>query len=197
MAFSFAQSTFFSKPSLFLHKNGFGSFAFSLSFSPRFSTSADKIPHHKLRQQPVTAAVLELGGVKIAKDGNLPTFQNCIFRDFDISSDFFFHCFLSTVCNENPVSDGYLCLPSWFVIIIIIFGDWNVQMWWGMTRQTMFRIRYSPNLECNFIGGTIIQLGFWRTRYTTTLTLLTRTNMTSSMISAQLCPLNRYHLWLT
>ncbi|XP_058208791.1 phenylalanine--tRNA ligase, chloroplastic/mitochondrial-like [Rhododendron vialii] len=71
MAFSFAQSTFFSKPSLFLHKNGFRSFAFSLSFSLSFSTSAvvssDKIPHHKWRQ-PVVASVLELGGVKIAKD---------------------------------------------------------------------------------------------------------------------------------
>lgn len=129
MAFSFAQSTFFSKPSLFLHKNGFRSFAFSLSFSPCFSTSAvvysGKIPHHKWRQ-PVVASVLELGGVKIAKEGNLPTFQNCIFVTYFC---WIFHCyFCKTVCSENPVSDGFQFLPSWFVkfwfFFLFCFGIW-------------------------------------------------------------------------
>ncbi|XAR59403.1 Phenylalanine--tRNA ligase [Bertholletia excelsa] len=69
MAFSFAQSTLFSKPSLFLRTNRFSSFAFSVSIS-RFSTStavsSDK-PHRYKSRQPVAASVLELGGFKISK----------------------------------------------------------------------------------------------------------------------------------
>ncbi|KAL6991533.1 hypothetical protein U1Q18_052539 [Sarracenia purpurea var. burkii] len=29
-----------------------------------------------------------------------------------------------------------------------------------MTQQTMFRIRYLPNLDCSFTGGICIQLEF-------------------------------------
>ncbi|KAF5944648.1 hypothetical protein HYC85_018725 [Camellia sinensis] len=69
MAFSFAQYTLFSKPSLFLHRNGFKSFSFSISLS-RFSTSTavspDSLRRHKSRQP--AASLLELGGVKMAKD---------------------------------------------------------------------------------------------------------------------------------
>ncbi|KAM7530302.1 hypothetical protein LguiB_033712 [Lonicera macranthoides] len=65
-----AQSTLFSKPSFFLHRNGtFRTLAFSFSissFSTSTALSADKIRSKKWRQ-PVLSA-LELGGVQIAKD---------------------------------------------------------------------------------------------------------------------------------
>ncbi|PSS11088.1 Phenylalanine--tRNA ligase [Actinidia chinensis var. chinensis] len=69
MAISFAQSTIFSKRSVFLPRNGFTSFAVSISiscFSTSAAVSSDNNRPHKWRQQ--ATSVLELGGVKIAKD---------------------------------------------------------------------------------------------------------------------------------
>ncbi|GFY90622.1 phenylalanyl-tRNA synthetase class IIc family protein [Actinidia rufa] len=68
MALSFAQSTLFSKPSLFLSRNGFPNLAVSLSlscFSTSAAVSSDNNRGHKWRQP---AASVEHGGVKIAKD---------------------------------------------------------------------------------------------------------------------------------
>ncbi|CAL2252873.1 unnamed protein product [Prunus armeniaca] len=67
-AFSFAQTILFSKTSLSIRTNGLRSFSFCLPFSSSSaaSLSSDKLQSKKWRQ-PV-ASVLELGGVKIAKD---------------------------------------------------------------------------------------------------------------------------------
>lgn len=76
MAFSLAQTILFSKTSLSIRTNGLRSFSFCLPFSSSSaaSVSPDKLQSKKWRQ-PV-ASVLELGGVKIAKDGNLDHFPN-------------------------------------------------------------------------------------------------------------------------
>lgn len=75
-AFSFAQTILFSKTSLSIRTNGLRSFSFCLPFSSSSaaSLSSDKLQSKKWRQ-PV-ASVLELGGVKIAKDGNFDHFPN-------------------------------------------------------------------------------------------------------------------------
>jgi phenylalanyl-tRNA synthetase alpha chain len=74
MALSYAQSTLFSKPSIFLHTNGIirNHLAFSLSLSS-FSTSTALSPDSsirpkKWRQMMASASVLDLGGVQIAKN---------------------------------------------------------------------------------------------------------------------------------
>lgn len=72
-AFSFAQTALFSKTSLSLRTNALRSFTFCLPFSSSAALASDK-PHSKKWRQPVTSA-LELGGVKIAKDGNFSLFS--------------------------------------------------------------------------------------------------------------------------
>lgn len=69
-------------------------------------------------------------------------------------------------------------------------------MLWGMTQQTMSRIQYSPNSECNFIEGINIQLGFLKTQSTNISILITRTSLISLMICAQLFLYSRYILQL-
>lgn len=76
MALSLAHSTLFSKTSFFLCRNGVRTFSCSIHFassSLHYSTFAlptDKPRREKWRQQVV--AVLEVGGVKISKDGRIP-----------------------------------------------------------------------------------------------------------------------------
>ncbi|CAK9136757.1 unnamed protein product [Ilex paraguariensis] len=69
MAISFAQSTLFSKTSLVLHRNSFRGFRFSIPFS-YFSTSSSALSTDKTHRQTwkPLVSVLDLGGVKIAKD---------------------------------------------------------------------------------------------------------------------------------
>lgn len=76
MAFSLAHSTLFSKPSILLYRR---SLALSLQCSS-FSTSAaslfpdnNKVHRQNKSRQPVAASLLELGGVKIAREGKLST----------------------------------------------------------------------------------------------------------------------------
>ncbi|CAA3020757.1 Hypothetical predicted protein [Olea europaea subsp. europaea] len=82
MAFTLLQSTLFSKPSLFSHRRSFA-FYIQLSF---FATNS-AFPSDKFRQP--MASVLELGGVKIAKAGNmrdqhpLGILKNAIYDYFD------------------------------------------------------------------------------------------------------------------
>ncbi|KAJ9672963.1 hypothetical protein PVL29_026292 [Vitis rotundifolia] len=64
VAISLAQATLFSKPSILLHRKAINGFSFSIPFS---SSSAQKIQTHKWRQPVVS--VLELGGVKVGRDG--------------------------------------------------------------------------------------------------------------------------------
>ncbi|KAK4481516.1 hypothetical protein RD792_012417, partial [Penstemon davidsonii] len=75
MAFSLAHSTLLSKPSFFLHRSR--SIAFCLHFSSFCTSSsstsaaaASVLPSHNVKKwrQPVAASLLELGGVKIARD---------------------------------------------------------------------------------------------------------------------------------
>lgn len=73
MALSLAKSTFFSNPTSYFPKNGIRSFGFLVPFSS-FSTSSpfpavDGVHGHKKRQSSVVASALDLGGVKISKDG--------------------------------------------------------------------------------------------------------------------------------
>ncbi|KAB2062190.1 hypothetical protein ERO13_A10G126900v2 [Gossypium hirsutum] len=62
---SSAHSTIFSKTSLFHHINGFKRFSFCLPFS---SSAVASLSSKKKWRQPVASSVLELGGIKIAKD---------------------------------------------------------------------------------------------------------------------------------
>jgi phenylalanyl-tRNA synthetase alpha chain len=66
MAMSLAQATIFSRTSLFLSRNALRRFTFCV---PSSSSSSDNLRRKKW-SQPV-ASVLELGGVKIAREGNL------------------------------------------------------------------------------------------------------------------------------
>ena len=80
MAISLAHATLFSRTSLFLSRNS-RSLAFCIPFSTSSSSSAaaaassslpsDKLHRNKWRS-PV-ASVLELGGVKIGREGNSDT----------------------------------------------------------------------------------------------------------------------------
>lgn len=72
-AFSFAQALLFSKTSLSLRTNGLKSFAFCLPFSSSSAALSCDKTHSKKWRQPVVS-VLELGGVKIAKDGKFHHF---------------------------------------------------------------------------------------------------------------------------
>lgn len=65
-AISLAHYSIFSKPSVFLRRNPVGTFNFSLSFSTSSAVTSDNFHRRKWRQ-PV-ASVVELGGVKIAKE---------------------------------------------------------------------------------------------------------------------------------
>ncbi|KAL0352662.1 UNVERIFIED_CONTAM: Phenylalanine--tRNA ligase, chloroplastic/mitochondrial [Sesamum angustifolium] len=72
MAISFANATIFSKPSLFLQRS---TLAFCLRFSS-FSTSSATVQFHahKKWRQPVASSLVELGGLKISREGFLGQF---------------------------------------------------------------------------------------------------------------------------
>lgn len=88
MALSLAHSTLFSKPSFFLRRNGVRTFSYSIhsaSSSLHYCTSAlptDKPRPEKWRQQVV--AILEVGGVKISKDGMYPHQYRILLSQFHI-----------------------------------------------------------------------------------------------------------------
>lgn len=76
-SFCFAKALRLSKPSISFHRNGpTGSFTLFVPFSSAASSSSafshDNLKRKKWRQH--VASVLELGGVKIAKDGNFSLF---------------------------------------------------------------------------------------------------------------------------
>ena len=107
MAISLAHATLFSRTSLFLSRNS-RSLAFCIPFSTSSSSAAsaassslpsDKLHRNKWRS-PV-ASVLELGGVKIGREGNLDT-QLKIFLNFIIWVGPFF--FLVVVLFRIAVS---------------------------------------------------------------------------------------------
>lgn len=77
MAFAAAQTILFTRHSLLLHKNSFKGFSLSApSFlSSCFSSSSSALSSDQIHRQkwrsPVVS-VLELGGVKVAKEGYIP-----------------------------------------------------------------------------------------------------------------------------
>ena len=104
MAISLAHAILFSRTSLFLSRNS-RSLAFCIPFSTSSSSAAaapslpsDKLHRNKWRS-PV-ASVLELGGVKIGREGNLDTQLNFFLLNFIIwvGQPFFFFFFLFS-CN--------------------------------------------------------------------------------------------------
>lgn len=66
-AISLAQLTLLSKSSIFLCRNRLGTFNFSVAFSTSSAPSFSNFSQKKWRQ-PVAASVVEIGGLKIAKE---------------------------------------------------------------------------------------------------------------------------------
>ena len=96
VAISLAQSTLFSKSSIFLHRNALNSFPFAVPFS---SSSALKIRTHKWTQ-PV-------GEVKMAKDGNI-RHSRVLFESSVASSSQI--CVLQTFAPHPPRIISYFSL---------------------------------------------------------------------------------------
>lgn len=84
MALSFAQSTFFvsTRPSLFLRRNGgslkrcnvlacFTNYSSSFPYSTGAMPADNKAPVHRHKWRAPVASVLELGGLKVSKDGEM------------------------------------------------------------------------------------------------------------------------------
>ena len=128
VAISLVQSTLFSKPSIFLRRNALNGFSFSIPFS---SSSAQKIQSHKWRQPVVS--VLELGGVKIGKDGNIPNsrivFERicsfdfvcliCVFADFCTQ-------LVSFVCNFTIWF--LFCCAFLFIFFVLRHWSWYARL---------------------------------------------------------------------
>lgn len=75
-AISFAQFIRLSKTSVFLHGNGLRSFTNSVSFSSASSSALSSPQLLKKKWRQPVVSVLELGGTKIAKDGNFFPLHN-------------------------------------------------------------------------------------------------------------------------
>jgi hypothetical protein len=116
MAMSLAQATLFSRTSLFLSRNGLRSFTFCIPFSSS-SVASTSLPSDKLHRnkwrQPV-ASVLELGGLKIGREGNFDTPLALISLFYHLGcSPFFFFFVLTMFCIVVPLKLFYLILHSY------------------------------------------------------------------------------------